>query len=156
MSQETQYNGDDLEAAMWNGNSWEGGKELDGYTRGGFAGDAPTASTWLGDTGEAIIVYDDEDKTDLFAWTKWNGSSWSKQTNIDLVGMTGIDSIKLYNIVAEDKIYCVIYDMTTKIFILTYDGTNWVNTSVSEELIFQGISDKTQPFEMVFKGMLNE
>jgi hypothetical protein len=154
---ETQSNGEDLEMAMWTGSAWTGGRERDGFIRGGYDGDAPVAVTWVGDTGEAIIVYDDDDLVDQFRWTRWDGSNWlGVQTNVPLVGMNGIDSIQLINAVENDLAYLLIYDLTTNLYIFTYDGTGWVNTSSSELLMDYGTSDQSQPFGATVKGMLNE
>jgi hypothetical protein len=42
------------------------------------------------------------------------------------------------------------------LYIFTYDGTGWVNTSSSELLMDYGTSDQSQPFGATVKGMLNE
>ena len=122
----------DLESIIWLGSSWSEGKELDNGMGNTDEGDKRVAFAWVGATGKAVFMYDDNDLEGLIKWGDYEeGYGWNVNNAISVPGMA-VQSIKMFSILDGTKAHAVISDSNYQLFNLEFDNTTGLWTVLND------------------------
>ncbi|MFO7905365.1 MAG: DUF4347 domain-containing protein [Pirellulaceae bacterium] len=121
-----------LALATWTGSAWTDPNEYDNYfphAETADTGEFWAAAGWLGGSGEAVVVYSDDD-SGAINWATWTSSSgWVVESDVAVTGAGHLRSVQIESFETQDKLMAVFSDSNADLYATTYDGTNWTLTN---------------------------
>lgn len=142
-----------LGLAMWNGTAWQDVVEIDSQTLDvndmGMS-DFPGEVAWVGSSGEAVVVYADN-QSGTIDWATWSdGSGWSLGADVSIPGKGTGESAFLATFPGQNRVMLVLSDSNADLYAATYDGTSWSLTNGGAPLETELSVISAAPFSFAF------
>lgn len=108
------------------------------------------ALTAVGNSGKAVIVYNDSDGTLAnLDWVLWNGSTWAPQTDVSAsLGVTGSVGIDVDSVKGVNKAVATSNAFTGDLYGFYYDGTSWFPTNSGAAIQTGSMPSGVKPFDL--------
>ena len=95
----------------------------------------PVATAYLGSSGNSIFLFKDLDETDTLSWFLNEGNpelfthNHPQQSEINVPGLGEVQTIIARTLPTTNRILVAVSNSSSDLFILSYDGANWVVTN---------------------------
>ena len=121
-----------IQCGIWDGDKWKGFRYRD-YANGAVNGDFNFDVSFIGTSGNALIVYNDQDVTGALHFITMISDSGEYRTDDDFIlqsdyivpGLSSIDSVKLFNDTKNERVYVMVSDVTQQVYGAYYDGLSF-------------------------------
>ncbi|MAB81446.1 MAG: hypothetical protein CMJ89_19065 [Planctomycetes bacterium] len=141
------WDDDDVTASIWNGSLWTDTIE---FTLTGARDARGLEAAWLGDSGEAIAIYRDNNPQGDFNFAIFR-NGWHGQVKVNLPGVGKIVQAQIVQMNSSDGITLLLLDEAGSLHALTYEDNVWSIGNGGAPLATQ--LDATQPGRMFSMGV---
>jgi hypothetical protein len=145
-----------LGLATWTGSAWVNPGEYDSQTRDvndAAPGDFVAGVGWVGTSGTAVAVYQDNVAATL-DWASWTSAGgWVLQADVttDLTGKGFTESVQIERFDNQNKLMALVSDSNSDLYAATYDGTTWTVTNSGSALETTLSSLDSAPFSFAIR-----
>lgn len=134
----------DTVGMIWDGAAWTAITELDASSS---ADDRDAAVAWVGGSGNAVVLYKDDDGGGDIDWATWNEfTGWTVQPDVAVAGLGDVAFLAVATLSDGLQLVVTIADDNGALFGVVYATVVWVVTNAGNALQTGLSSTTTAPF----------